>query len=216
MALPTSTLLRYTFGGSLPGSEKWRCSVWYRLPGGIPSDADLQTCIVALGTSFRVNFVAAASNPYKSFGMNTATTWDVHSINVYDGGNLVKQVVEQGIGTPQTGTVGVASPNYTAMCITTLSTGFGRSSRGRIYLPFTANVNAATGAMGTNQTHIDNFRNALNNVGGAPPFSVVPTIVSRTTTSTHDITRVRLDNRPDTQRGRIKQMSGLTQVSSTL
>jgi hypothetical protein len=216
MVLPTTTLIRYNFGGVLPGNEKWRSSVWYRCPGGVPSSANLVLALSALNAALISNFVNPASSPIRTQWWGTGTNLSVSGVDVYNGGALVDQIPETGLST-QTGTQTTGSPNGTSCVITLLTAGFGRSSRGRVYIPYTSSIGVTLGVLpNVSQANLDNFKNFLDFIGGAPPFSMVPVVVSRATTTTHDITKVRADSHPDSQRGRERAIAGIVRFQSTL
>lgn len=139
VSVPT---VRLSFGGVLPGSEIWQCSL--RLDaqvGGVPTQADLDswasaaraqvaaylggtTTKAALGNGVVANFVKAYYIPANS----------TVSSKVSDGGTYTVN----GSGT-------VGSPNQVAVVVSLRSSNPGRHGRGRYYLPALALAYSSAG-----------------------------------------------------------------------
>jgi hypothetical protein len=109
-------------------------------------------------------------------------------------------------------------PAYCAQVFTLRTAGFGRSKRGRLYLPRTGSNNSGTTLQYTNiQAHVDNMAAFLSaKTYNGSNITVGPTVMSQTTGTANLITKVTMDSKPDTQRGRISRSAATSTLNHTV
>lgn len=208
--------MRLALGGVLPGAEKWRTVQWWKFTEGVPAHGD---------------FVNSASDVYVSFANNmwnatTGTKWltknvtgsniSTYQATLYVDGAIADETTQN--PGPIAGSVAAgASPGYTAACFTLATARFGRSFRGRAYLPHTASVVNATLQLDVDSTCCANFARYLNKTGVVlDGVGTVPVVMSQTLGQSEQITQVRLDTIPDTQHGRDRQLSATNRFSNSV
>lgn len=205
MTQPSNNYFRAVLIGSLPGGEVWNCSLWYNNLNGY---TDENAVAEGVRSTFVSLFWSQSTNPWASRVSNACTFDRVQTFH-YDGPNLIAEGASTGASTPGTG--GTApSPNYSAAVFTLLTGEFGRSKRGRIYLPYTTSVSNTNGQLVVVLGHAQNLATFLRQstfTGATGP--VVPSVFSRHLNILTPISGVRLDTKPDTQRGRNASLSNV-------
>lgn len=205
MPLPAGPLLRFVFGGSVDGSNIWNVGVWWTKPTPADGAIDYNALAADVLSKFNSDFWASTTSPWKA-NCSTGTTLQTCKVYGYDAGLLTGE--GSATQTAVAGTSNSCSPGYTAAVATLQTASFGRSHRGRIYLPHTTAVNNLQ-QLGVVQAHADNLKTFLvrNTFAGLPSAPILESqIVSRTHGTSDNITKVRIDTKPDTQRGRIGKL----------
>jgi len=215
MGFPSGNIMRATFGGRMAGAEKWEVVTWWVFTGGTPSSTDFGNTVNDLNDAWTGGLWNAATTPFKSRN-TTAVDYSSLKADLYVDGVLTQQATRS--PTAIAGTISTSgSPNYTAMCCTLTTASFGRSARGRMYLPCTAAVSATTGLLPTSNQDAINvaafFKQTASTHTGV---SVQAVVFSRAQGAARPITGVRIDQYPDTQHGRTRQMTGGVSFTQTV
>ena len=220
MPLPAGDLLLARVGGSLP-SDKWSVGLWFDLAGlgADPTPAQMNAACLAWLTNFANVFWTPASNPWKSqasVGVSLATG----TLYLYRSAALTAS----GTATISTssGTGSNPLPSYVARVCTLLTNNPGRSKRGRIYLPANGvSPNSGTGLWSSVQPQVTNLGTAIQNAevtgfwfGGSEQAAC--DVVSKTHGIKTRVTSLRMDNKPDTQRGRENKLTATVFDSQTI
>ncbi len=208
--------MRLALGGKLPGSEKWRTVQWWRFSAGAPTHAEFASSAGDVWTAFfNRMWDAVAGTKWRAKNV-TGSDLSTYQAWLYVDGALADEVTVN--PTTSAGTVAAgASPGYTAACFTLATARFGRSFRGRSYLPHTTPALNATLQLDVDSTCCDNFGGYLKKTGvslGGPV--TVPVVMSQTLGQAEDITQVRLDTIPDTQHRRDRQLAATNRFSFSL
>lgn len=217
MPLPSTTLVHMIFGGAASSvGDTWNAGFWLDTNPNTLSDANAAAASAL--TQFMTTFWNNAANPWKA-KQSDGTSLDFCKLYEYSGGILNNQ----GVATqsPSLGTnSGGASGAYQACCVSLLTAKFGRSYRGRMYLPWTAPLAHATCQFTTITAEITNLKtffdywpaNAPTGWGGTGS----PTVVSRHLGVQTHMTKFRIDSNPDTQHGRNRKATPTFSVTTTL
>jgi hypothetical protein len=207
MGLPSGLHAKFVLSGSVSSSDVWNTGIWMGMAGA-PTQADLDGLSIGCLNTFKSQFWSAAASPWAAQCSTGTKISDVKTY-LYNNGLLVMEsAVTQ---TAVAGSAAGQSPAYCATVFSLKTASFGRTARGRMYLPHTGGIyNSGSLSLPVVQAHCDNFRNwiALAGSGGwdsiGGTFALLPEVVSRVGAGTWRlITQVRLDDVPDTQRGRI-------------
>lgn len=103
-----------------------------------------------------------------------------------------------------------AGPLWTACCCTLLTGFAGRSGRGRVYVPADS-AGYASGQFGT--ANVDTvgrgMRDLIDHINGSSIAGESATVIVASSTGPKDVTRVRVDSLPDTQRTRADSVTPL-------
>lgn len=213
MPLPIGDIVRYSWGGGIASSERWSVNVWQVVEGWINGPSDAQ--MAALATQGLAHFESTWD--FLKAKNTSGTNFDSCRVAWYRGGILQKTA--QATQTPVVGTGSAPQPVFTSRVVTLLTNRSGRSFRGRSYLPWNAEApNAATGLWTADTTNLTNFKNtltactadllAIDSATGASPA-----VISEVQAVATPVFNLRMDNKPDTQRGREKKIQPTSVVT---
>lgn len=196
--------MRTVFQGNASSSDIWNIGFWWQKPAPSDGTIDYNALAADVLAKFKSDFWSATTSPWTT-NLSSDCTLTTAKVYGYDGGLLTGEGVAT--SSPVGGTQTITSPRFTA-CVATLQTAsFGRSHRGRVYLPYTNGCNT-TGQLSLVQAYADNLKAFLvrNTFAGLPAAPIIESlVVSRTHGTVDPITKVRMDSLPDTQRGRISK-----------
>lgn len=218
-------IIRATFGGAMGAGDNWTCGLSIKvgtLPEPIGSSAELTTFAGTLRAAW-INRVWQGTSGILG-SVASGTSYSVCKTYQYDpGGILQAQGQDNVTAVPGTNTTTV-HPAYVAACATLQTAHFGRSYRGRMYLPvtganvgsaslqFTSSVNQWTTALAAFLADVLGMTPTL--AGAATP--VAPIVYSSKLSFQSVITGVRIDSIPDTQHGRENKFVATTTGSHTV
>jgi len=207
MALPTQDLFKISIGGAVSGTESWSVGCWVEplAFGTDPTPTQMNTLAANALGHFNTDLWSLASFGLKTFN-NTSTTLVNCRAYHYRGGLAI------GVGTASIAAVpgsgGAPQPGYVSRCLTLQSDLPGRSHRGRIYYPWNGQApTPSSGMWSAASSTLTGMKNCLADIVidvGAACGSVSNqlAVVSSAHGFTSKVTALRLDNKPDTQRGR--------------
>jgi len=217
MPMPNGSFWRVSIGGQINDTDTWSINRWLYLVsvGTGPNQSDHDAIASGQLADFNSTFWNPATNPYKA--MNAAAT-TLATCKVYYYLNGVLTAESSSSITPVAGTSTNVQPAYCAQVFTLRTSGFGRSQRGRLYLPRTGSNNSGTTLQYTNfQAHVDNMAAFLGaKTYNGSNITVGPTVMSLTHGTTNIITKVTMDSKPDTQRGRESRSAATSTLSHTV
>jgi hypothetical protein len=162
---------------------------------------------------FNLSLWGSGTNDLKSQN-STGVSLQTAKLYFYRAGTLQAAGTSTMTASPGTGTA--TQPVYTARCVSLLTNVPGRSRRGRIYLPYTGiSPSAATGLWTSNAGLLGNVRSMINTLTTSalhlPGTSGCNLgVLSRTQGVITFVTSLRMDNKPDTQRGRERKITPST------
>jgi hypothetical protein len=217
MAFPPGDYVRVTVRGNITGGETWSFSHYQEITGlvDLPAPADLQTMCDDIEGDAAVLWalLKAKCSAETSFtGVNT--TFIRNGVTV-----ATNQTNE---ATPIIGTASGHLPVFIARVVTLQTNRSGRSYRGRMYLPWTGVTFAAGQVLwGSESAIVAGVATFLNNVAGKVNGDLLgttagPVIYSVTAGAHEPVVAVRMDNKPDTQRGRERSIAATIFDSHTV
>lgn len=215
MAFPAGSIMRVVIGGAITSQEQWRTAQWWQFTSGAPSHDDF----VNAGSDVVLSFLSAfwnraAGTPYKSRNV-AAVDVSYAAAYLYNSGVLSDESIMS--PTPVPGTASSASPPYTACVFSLKTAAFGRSARGRAYLPWTSVMVATSLQMNVDQADADNFSDYLQKATITPLGpATVPVVLSQKDGVARPITSVSVDSIPDTQHGRSRKMVAAEKYTSAV
>jgi hypothetical protein len=207
MAFPPGDYLRITVRGGAPGSESWSINHYQEVTGlvALPTPAALQGVCNSNET--------AAGTMWATLKTHCTAAMTFTGLNqtfIRNGVTIFSNQTNEAAAVAGSGAT--VQPSYVARVVTLLTNRSGRSYRGRMYLPYNSGViTSATGLFTSDATTLGAVKtfmlactaNILTLAGAATAGPVVYSI----TAGAHDpVTSLRMDNKPDTQRGREKGM----------
>jgi hypothetical protein len=216
MGLPNGDLLLIRLGGDVAGDD-WSIGFWFKITGqsSVPTPSQMNSAANALLGGFNTLFWSAATNPWKN-RCSTGTTLKTSKSYYYRDGVL--SAAGTSAITAVAGTGSSTQPNPVAQVITLLTDQPGRNKRGRVYMPATAlPPTASTGLWGASAALVSNLASLFSTSSGAQSTGYFfggsdvadlvvvsqggqrPVVTAPVATS---VTSLRMDNKPDTQRGR--------------
>lgn len=203
MAL-ANNYIKFVLSGAVSSVDTWSIGFHADPLANGQTQSDLDTFTSGGLAAFQADFWNGSTIAYKSL-CNSSTTLVTAKSYLYSsaGSTVLESVATQ---SPSAGTGTNIHPPYVA-CVATLNTlSFGRSYRGRVYLPYTGGgMNAGTGNMtGIVQAIADEMATFLGhmNTGFGSAIAAKPSVFSRTLQALTYINQVKINTVPDTQRGR--------------
>lgn len=208
MPAPIGDFMRFTMRGNILGGETWSCTHYQVVTGliSLPTSADVQTASNTAETAAALLWagIKAKCSAETSFtGMNTAF--------IRNGVTVFTTQTDEAAPIP--GTAAAHLPVYIARVVTLQTARSGRSYRGRMYMPYNGTTFAAGAVLWPSDAanlalvaaYLNNCASAALDLSGS--LTAGPVIYSQTTGDHEPVTRVRWDNKPDTQRGREKSIA---------
>lgn len=203
MPFPSGDFVHVVFGGVTAGGESWSVGHWQQVTGltALPTPAQLNTLAGHIAT--------AAGTLWTTLKAKNSSAMDFRTVTVsfYRAGVL--QLSSLAASSPVAGTVSAGNAAFLARCVSMLTNQTGRSYRGRSYLPYTG-VATTTGTTvwGSDSALLSAYKTFLlactsNILADLAATTAGPVILSEATASATPVTGLRMDNRPDSQRGRI-------------
>jgi hypothetical protein len=208
MAFPPGDFLRITVRGNITGGESWSFTHYQQVTGlvALPAPADLQTlcnsCEAAAATMW--NTLKTKCSAETSFtGLNLAF--------IRNGVTAFSNQTNEVSAIP--GTAAAHMPVYISRVVSLLTSRAGKSYRGRMYLPYNGLVFVPGAVLwpsdSTTLAAVKAFLLACTADILVLPSSVTagPVIYSKTASVATPVTQIRMDNKPDTQRGRERSIA---------
>lgn len=206
--MPLQTYIRAVLTGPVSSQDTWSTGIVLNfgnsIPAGTPSE--MNTIASTILNNFYDNTWNASSNSLKA---RNAPATELSTCNVYQyvNGLLVAQGTHS-FASSVAGTGTSLSPAYTSIVVSLLTQTAGRSGRGRMYLPATAwGMDSSTLQFGSvtsvGPTILAFYTNLVDDyvIDGVASLGV-PAVLSRVQDQVHEVTSIRVDSIPDTQRGR--------------
>lgn len=213
--------LRVVWSGPVSSQDNWSVGLNFAstAPVGAITPTEMNTAAAALAGFWTANFWKAGAG----LGVNTnvASTAFTTVQNYYYGAAGVLLAQGGASVAAVTGAGATAAPAYVAKVVSLETARFGRSYRGRMYLPQTSP--ALTGSTlqyadtATTLAGIKAFINACNGsalVLGGAAVGLALSVASLKLSINTPVNAIKIDSIPDTQRGRINKDIATT-VSST-
>lgn len=203
-----------SLGGSINDADVWTINTWWHVTSFTtePGQGDCDSVASSLLSDFNSIFWSPASNGFKTVNSPATTTTD-NKVFYYKDGVLTFE--SHTTISPTAGTAGNSQPAYCSQVTTLLTAGFGRSRRGRLYMPRTGVGGSASTLQYTlTQAMTDNLASWLGHkTYSAGNVSLESVVMSLTLGQAFPITSIRTDSIPDTQRGRFsKSKAAFTHV----
>lgn len=217
MPLPVVDLVKVSWGGAVASGERWSTGCWYTwTPAALNITGSILATFAGHALSnFNTSFWSADTS------LNTsATTLTTCTATFYRGGVLQFSATAAQSAVGGTGTS--PQPVYVSRVITLLTARAGRKYRGRMYLPMTSLAPvAATGLWPTFVTPLGHIKTVLINTTSSllTDFGAAtagPVVVSQVSAEATPVTALRVDNKPDTQRGRERSIVPTLNESVTI
>jgi hypothetical protein len=192
------------------GPTPWATSLWFqRTVNTVPTGTAIDDFLTAVKGLYLAGGFPAA------FGELNATTTTLGALRVdfYQSSSAVSVSNGTVTGMGGVGTVGSQAPASTAVVATLLTSLMNRSGRGRMYFPATAAIAGANGYLLTTASCSDlagALADFIDDVNGSE-FNDAVGVLTAVVRSLHNsavnpITSVRVDNRPDRQEHREKNL----------
>lgn len=203
MAFPSGDYVHVVMGGVTSGGESWSVGSWQAVTGltALPTPAQLSTLaghILTAANTFWTTLKASCSN---------AIDFRQVTVSFYRAGTL--QLSALAVQTPVVGSVAAGMPAFVSRCISLLTNQTGKSYRGRTYIPYNGvATTSGTTLWASDATTLAAFKTYLlaitsNILADLSGTTAGPVVISEARAVSTPITSLRMDNRPDTQRGRI-------------
>jgi hypothetical protein len=206
MGLPAGWLAKFVFGGQISSDDDWSVGFWLELGTPDPTSADVTDLTSHALSTFNSAVWGPAGGSIKG-SCAPATNLQTCKSYVYNNGVLTFQ--SQATQAASAGTATTLLPAYVAAVFSLRTESFGRSARGRVYMPMTGAVlSGGKLQLQLSQTHVDNVAGWLHNArfgawGASYTGTTNPVVVSRVGSGmARSITDVIVDSIPDTQHGR--------------
>jgi len=217
-----NALLRFVVGGPVSSQDSWSIGVNMAYDGTSGTQTGAQMNAAAAVVAGHWTGTIWKTTPGLLTQIAPATKFTTVSSYQYNtAGALIAQGQTTVTAVPGTAS-GQPTPAYCA-CVTTLQTaGFGRSFRGRWYLPLTGmTLDAAALQLNTTTaiaTAVKGFIDSLNGDAWSGNDFGLPTVVvhSAKLNQLNRVFSIKVDSIPDTQRGRINKDSPLQTATATM
>lgn len=208
MAFPPGDYFQLTVRGNITGGESWSFGHYQELTGliDLPSPTDLQTvCDACEGHA------ATLWTALKAFNHAGVSYTGLNMRFIRNGATVFSNQTNEATAIPGTG--GQTIPVFTARVVTVQTARAGRSYRGRIYLPYTGQVPVSGTPLWTSNsalvTAVKTYMLGCTAEILTLPDAVTagPVVYSATVGGHEPVIGLRMDNKPDTQRGRERSIS---------
>lgn len=218
--MPAGDFVKFIFGGSVGGSEHWSVGLWFSITiDHIPTPTEMNTGAAGSLNDLNTKLWQTTGGGLKSANSSGTT---LASSTLYFYRNGVLQARGAATITPDAGSGSAPQPVYVARCVTLLSASPGRSKRGRAYLPWTGQApSATTGLWGSGSGPLTGLKDAIDAIAlaaahltGTSQMNCV--VMSGTHGLATDVVSLRMDNKPDTQRGRERSIAATLQETAAL
>ena len=215
VARPPETHLSFRFNGPV-GPDTYSFGFHVVLNGIIDSTAPVMQAI-ADDAITRVNALWNASGGLEGLNASYLEAPDVE-VRLYSGGTLL--ATGEAATTEGAGTGSGTQPPYVCFAVTLLTLEASRSGRGRFFLPMTGTNMDGTGRLPTffstsTGTAVRTFLQAFNTGYNDEQAEGQVAVLSLTKTQILPVVQMRIDDMPDTQRGRkSKWVPGVRYVNS--
>lgn len=188
---------RITHRGKIYGSQSWSFSFYIADTSGTPPVVGALAVLGAPAGAFGT-LVPAFYTGIKALASPQCT----YDTQLYEAFNVAGTKVDEFVGSQSAiGSGGALGPAQIALVVSLRTGGFGRSARGRVYLP--ANALACTANGNATAAACLNTANAVSAyLGGMHSGPDQPSVASHKTGHLEKITKVIVDSVPDTQRRR--------------
>jgi hypothetical protein len=200
----TSNYIHLVYSGAISTNDRWNTGIWCDGIVTTWTQAQLDTLCTNALADFNSTFWSNATSGWKAQCNSAANLSQCNAYLYSPGGTLALQ--SQALMTAAAGTSGTILPDFISLCASIITGKFGRSYRGRMFLPATGSgVSSGNSSSSTLvQAHADHLAAHMNNLGSGVGGALLatPVVYSRHLDVITTITRVTIDNKFDTQRGR--------------
>ena len=199
----SDSMIKYTLAGDIAGGQTWSIGFWVRpVVTGSPAAANLDTILGNMATPL--------ANFWNGFKTKNAATLRYTSNNAYyyPAGSPVSTLVSHVALSPAPGTGTQYTSPRQALVISLHTGASGRTRRGRMYVPYTAensgsNLQAPSSTCDAFANLANSFRVAIPGVSTDTVFGGQSWVVRSNKAGVgYDITSVSCDSKVDTQRRR--------------
>jgi hypothetical protein len=223
VGVPTGFPTMHCRLGGAVGSDRWTSGFWISFGSGIsiPAQADLDTFVGAVLSTFNSVVWAPASNPLKGVNPSGVTLTDCHATYYINGtADFTSEATQSAVaGTSTSGSYHAGA----ALVCTLLTDQSSRRTRGRMYLPATApNASASTLQWATAPPYAAEMKTLFDAINAyAMPWDSGNThrvaVVSQVGSgSARAVQRVKMDSIIDSQRNRSDKFIATSSSTSTL
>lgn len=207
MGMPGGWLFRWVLGGAVSNADDWSAGFWAIGDEPGPDDADFSTLTAGVLGSFQDKVWNATTTGLLTLNAPSTKLAQCNGYAYHNGVLTLEAVATQ---SPVAGTRTTAHPAYVAAVCTLRTAAFGRSARGRMYLPATGQVidqttlqSQSAQATATQMGEFLTDVRAAFGLGLTYTGATSPCVVSRVGAgAARPVTEVAVDSIPDTQRGR--------------
>lgn len=217
MALPAK-VLKVTMYGTLYSAQDWSTSFWLKVGDTAtdPSPSDVSTLLQGIWGQ-----TGSLGSVFQGHNYTATNLQGLRGYYYGAGGPHASQIGEYVLATPLAGTQTASGPALLSMVCSLRTNQPGRSGRGRMYWPWTANPGYdATGRFPTTNTDSmssqlgTTFRN-INLIDGSLLWykSLQVVVASATKAASYPVTTLQVDNVVDTQHRRVDKL-GATHIST--
>ncbi len=206
------------YSGKISTNDRWNTGIWFDGIDSAWTQSGVDTLCANALADFNTTFWSNATSPWKT-QTNGACTLEQCNVSLYSGGGVLI-LQSQATITPVVGNSSLILPDFVALCVSVITEKFGRSYRGRMFLPATGSGVSSTNSSSSTlvQAHVDHLAAHMNNLGSGVGGArlATPVVYSRHLDVITPITRLTIDNKFDTQRGRKSRDVASLKVTHTV
>lgn len=200
---------RLVLGGPTAFGDTWSVGLAVRTTSAM-SQGTLEAWLAGIADDVKASYYTAGSNCWGAAAA-VETRLAYMAAYHYDGSTPTAQFTARyEWSSPIQGSGSSAGPGYVAMCCSLLTGSAGRSNRGRIYVPAEA-AGYASGQFGASvvDTVGAGVRDLIDHINGSTIGGEAATVIIAGKNGPIDVSRVRVDSIPDTQRPRFDNVNPL-------
>lgn len=196
-------MIKWTMGGTISTSQTWSFGVWSAVATvGTPTSSTLDTALGVVASSFDSFWNVIKTKNAAAVVYNQLRAY------YYPSGSTSATLISQLARTASAGTGGGNQSPRTCLVVTLLTGAAGRTRKGRIYIPYTAdtvgtNLQAPTTTCDALANGANSLSTALNSASLGSVWGNAPwNVRSEKTGTTHPVLQFRCDSLIDSQRRR--------------
>lgn len=216
MPFPPGDYVKMVHAGAVAGGESWSFGIWYEVTGliSLPSPTQMNTLAGHLSTNFQAFWTTLKARNQPGVDARSVSAY------FYRNGQLAVQSNAGFAAVP--GTAAAIQPVYVSRVVTLLTARAGRSYRGRLYLPYTGtNLSGSTNLWNSDSTTLTALKSLVtlstsDIITDLAGTTAGPVVYSNTVGGHEPVTSLRMDNKPDTQRGREGRLAATLYDTATI